>query len=258
MLKEDYYIAPTEIDLLVFNKLIPPDHYLRQLKAAIDFDSLRQLVADCYSPSMGRTAEDPVCLFKLCFLQFHYQLSDREVIATAQVNVAYRFFLGLSIDSPLPVPSLLTQFRARLGAERFGKIFDEILRQARQRGLVGDRLRLKDATHIIANIALPSTIRLPAQIRERLLEAALEFAPDQVAAHRKRVEEIRATTADVKDQQRLVARVSHLRELVDWADQLQASLEEDAGWEDQAEFLEALALAHKAKSTRRCAKSIRE
>ena len=47
MLKAEYYSAPTDIDLLVFEKLIPADHYLRRLKAAIDFEPLRALVADC-------------------------------------------------------------------------------------------------------------------------------------------------------------------------------------------------------------------
>ena len=60
MLKAEYYSAPTDIDRLVFEKLIPADHYLRRLKAAIDFEPLRALVADCYAAGMGAPAEDPV------------------------------------------------------------------------------------------------------------------------------------------------------------------------------------------------------
>ena len=81
MLKEDYYTEPTEIDTLVFETLVPPDHYLRRVKQLIDFARFRDLVADCYSPAMGRTAHDPVRMITLEFLQFHYTLSDREVIA---------------------------------------------------------------------------------------------------------------------------------------------------------------------------------
>jgi transposase len=172
MLKENYYTEPTEIDTLVFEKLVPPDHYLRRVKQLIDFARLRDLVADCYSPAMGRTAHDPVRMIKLAFLQFHYTLSDREVIATAQVNVAFRFFLDLSLESPLPVPSLLTQFRMRLGPERHQALFDQLVTQAREYGLVRDRLRLKDATHVLANIAVPSTLRLVAQTRQRLFDTA--------------------------------------------------------------------------------------
>jgi transposase len=257
MLKADYYLPPTAVDLLVFEKLIVPDHYLRLVKAAIDFEPLRQLVADCYAPQVGRGAEDPVRLLKLHFLEFHYDLSDREVIAAAQVNVAFRFFLDFSLESPLPVPSLLSQFRTRLGAERFTKVFNQILRQAREHGLVKDRLRLKDATHLIANIAVPATIQLVAQIRERLLAASRRLAPDEVAAHEARAAEVRQATADLKDEQRLLARVEHLREIVTWCEAWAARSAESAqqgvpllSEPGQAAFSEALALAHKVLQDR--------
>ena len=143
MLKAEYAVPPTEMDLVVFEKLIPAGHYLRRLKAAIDFEPCRALVADCYAAGMGAPAVDPVRLLKLSLLQFQYDLSDSQVLRHAQVNVAFRFFLDLSLDSPLPVPSLLSQFRTRLGVERFTQIFNEILRQARAQGLVKDRLRLR-------------------------------------------------------------------------------------------------------------------
>ena len=156
MLKSNYDVGLTPFDFLVFDKFVPADHYLRKLKAAIDFALLRPLVADCYSPDQGRGAIDPVFLFKLSLLQFHYDLSDEQVIRQAQANVAFRFFLDLPSQATLPEPSLLSQFRTRLGAERFKKAFQEILRQARGKGLVKDRLRLKDATHLLANIAVPA------------------------------------------------------------------------------------------------------
>lgn len=131
MLKAEYYTAPTAIDELVFEKLIPKDPYLRRLKAAIDFEPLRALVADCYASGVGAPAEDPVRMLKLSLLQFQYDLSDNQVLRQAQVNVAFRFFLDLSVESALPVSSLRSQFRTRLGTERFERVFNEILRQAR-------------------------------------------------------------------------------------------------------------------------------
>jgi transposase len=257
MLKAEYYSAPTEIDLLVFEKLIPADHYLRRLKVAIDFEPCRALVADCYAAGLGAPAEDPVRMLKLSLLQFHYDLSDSQVVRQAQVNVAFRFFLDLSIESALPVPSLLSQFRTRLGEEGFTGVFNEILRQARAQGLVKDRLRLKDATHLIANIAIPSTLRLVAQTRAQVLTAAECFAAPEVAAHRAQVEVVRAATADLSEEQRLLARVTHLRELVAWGEQWQQRLREAAERaqpvvrEEQAgAFTAALELAHKVLNDR--------
>jgi len=184
MLKSDYYIPPTELDLLVFEKLISPDHYLRQVKAVIDFEFVREEVKDSYSDTMGRRAIDPVLMFKLEYLQHHYDLSDREVIIEAQVNVAYRYFLDLSLDSSLPSASLLSQFRTRLGEERHQGLFDGIVAQGREYGLVKDRLRLKDATHVIANIAIPSTIQLVAQVREQLLKNLEGYTSQRVTSER--------------------------------------------------------------------------
>jgi transposase len=175
-LKDNYDLVLTAFDQLVFEKLVPSDHYLRRLKAVIDFSGLRAMVADCYSPDQGRGAIDPVRVLKLLLLQFHYGLSDEGVIQQAQVNVAFRFFLDLPLEASLPEPSLLSQFRTRLGQERFTQVFHEVLRQAREKGLVKDRLRLKDATHVLANIAVPATIRLVAQVRTRLLDSAECFA----------------------------------------------------------------------------------
>jgi transposase len=246
MLKSDYYIEPTELDLLIFEKLVPANHYLRQVKGIIDFEFVRSEVQDCYSETMGRSAMDPVLMFKLEFLEHQYNLSDREVIAAAQVNVAYRYFLDLSVSSPLPVPSLLSQFRTRLGAERHQGLFDGIVAQARQYGLVKDRLRLKDATHVIANIAIPSTIQLVAQVRDKLIDSLRPYAADEVEAAMAEVERIRRVTADLKDEERLLHRVEHLRQLVAWADEVQAQLAPiNSPDPNRVRFEAALATAHK-------------
>ena len=249
MLKKNYDQPPSEFDQQVFEKLVPADHYLRRIKAAVDFTRCRALVADCYSPNMGRGAIDPVRLIKLLLLQFHYGLSDDRVIAETQVNVAFRFFLDLSVEATLPEPSLLSQFRTRLGEERFALLFQEILAQARAAGLVKDRLRLKDATHIIANIAVPATIQLVAQIRTQLLDAAEVFAADEVAAHRQHAADLRQMTTDLKNEVRLLRRIEHLRELVVWSDQWCDRLANASPRlctpAQQEKFEEALKLAHK-------------
>lgn len=247
MLRADYYQEPTELDRLVFEKLVPGDHYLRRVRALVDFEFVRSEVADCYSAGMGRPAEDPVVMFKLVYLQMHYGLSDREVVRQAQVNVAYRYFLDLSLESQLPVYSLLSQFRSRLGVERFQRLFDQIVGQAREQGLVKDRLRLKDATHVIANMAVPSTLQLVAQVRNRLLVAAQPYAEARVAAEWQEVDRVRLATSDLPDGQRLLQRVEHLRRIVAWADQLSAQLGPPESDRDtvRLRFEAALALAHR-------------
>lgn len=247
MLKASYYEEPKAIDLIVFEKLIPEDHLLRQFKRMIEFEKFRDLVRDRYSAEMGRSAEDPVRMIKLEILQFLYGLSDREVLKQLQVNVAYRYFLDLSLDSELPTSGLLSQFRHRLGQERHQAVFEEVVQQARQKGLVKDHLRLKDATHVIANVAIPTTIQLVAQTRERLLRSAKPYGKERVATEEQRAQELRKITADLSDIERLMQRLEHLRKIVSWADEVQKSLGAPPEPVDpqRKRFDEMLAIAHR-------------
>ncbi len=252
MLRSSYEPKMSDQDHEIFATLVPADHYLRQVAAVVDFERYRPLMAERYHPNDGRPANDPVVLLKLCYLQTHYALSDRAIISQAQVNMAFRFFLALALSDDLPHPSLLTVFRGRLGSELYEQLFDGLVAQARQAGLVKDRLRLKDATHIIANIAIPSTIRLVAQTRERLLSASEPFAPEQVATARAEALAIRQATSDLVDDERLLQRVTHLRQIVAWADTLceELSAAPPEPRPVHAAFIDALSLAHKLLADR--------
>jgi transposase len=241
----------TDSDRALYEKVVPEEHFLRRLLQAIDFESFRPLLATAYSPDHGRPPLDPVVVLKLEMLARQYRLSDREVIAGARFHIAYRLFLGLSLDSPLPHHTSLTYFRQRLGPERLQQIFDALVGQARRLGLVKDRLRLKDATHIIANIAVPSTIRLVAEMRDRLLEALRPFAPERVTEEQQRAQAIHLGSEDAKDEERLLQRVIHLRGVLAWADEVPrqeifGQLDEQA----QKQLRSALTLAHKILADR--------
>jgi transposase len=247
MLGKIDFVPPTDLDREIFDATIPADHYLRRVKTLVDLERFRPLLVSCYSISLGRPAIEPLMLLKLEFLEFHYGLSDREVIEQCRVNMAYRFFLDLSLHSDLPDPSTLCHFRNRVGVETFQQVFQDLIAQARELGLVKDRLRLKDATHILANIALPSTLRLVAQTRTQLLEAARPLAPDRVAQEEAEAARVRTATADLPDQGRLLHRINHLRTIVAWVEELLKDGEPPASAGDLhwLRLREALDLAHK-------------
>jgi IS5 family transposase len=203
----------------MFLDVVPEDHFLRRLVQAVDFQQFRPILESAYR-GFGRPPLNCIFMLKLELLARHYRYSDREVIAAARFNIAYRLFLGISLKSPLPHHTLLTYFRQRLVADRLKEVFDNLVGQARRLGLVKDRLRLKDATHIIANIAVPSTIRLVAEVRDQLLEALRPFAAERVAAEEERAEAIRSGTEDAKDEERLLQRVTQLRAILAWADEV--------------------------------------
>jgi transposase len=219
----DALILLGDAERALYERLVPDDHFLRQLRRVVDFEAFRPLLTSAYSPDQGRRPLDPVILLKLEVLARQYRYSDREVMGAARFNIAYRLFLNLSLESPLPNHTLMTYFRNRLGPERLQQVFDRLVGQARRLGLVKDRLRLKDATHLIANIAVPSTIRLVAQTRDQLLDALRPLLPERVAEAEQEAEAIRVGSEDAKDEERLLRRVTHLRRVLLWADEVPAS-----------------------------------
>jgi transposase len=251
MLQPENLVPLSDSDRQLFTQLVPEDHFLRRLVQIVDFERFRPVLAAVYCQDDGRPPLDPVFMLKLEILARHYGLSDRELMKQAQVNVAYRLFLGRSCQSPLPHHTSMTYFRDRVGAERMQEIFHVVLGQARELGLVRDRLRLKDATHIIANIAVPSTIRLVAETRDQLLEAVRPFAADRADEETRRAEEIRLASDDLPDQERLLRRVAHLQAVLCWADTVphaEAFDAVDAG--SREKLRSALVLAHKVLADR--------
>jgi transposase len=243
------YLLPTELDERIFAATVPADHYLRRVAQVVDFSQCREVLAAAYCQGQGRPAVEPLLLMKLEFLEYHYNLSDRQVVGQARYNMAFRWFLGLSLDSPLPHHTLLTYFRKRLGWKKHQEVFDALVAQARAQGLVKDRLRLKDATHVIANIAIPSTIGLVSQTRQRLLTALRPWAAERVAEEEQQALVVRTATSDLANEERLLQRVVHLRSVVAWADTVLESPALVAATAAQQQPLrDALQTAHKLLS----------
>jgi transposase len=251
MLQAAVFVPLDPLERQLFTRLVPNSHFLRRLEQVVDFERFRPLLAAHYCADEGRPALDPVRMVKFELLSIHYRLSDRELMRQTQVNMAYRLFLDLGSDTALPHPTSMTYFRERVGAETLQTLFHDVLSQARDLGLVGDRLRLKDATHIIANIAIPSTIRLVAETRDHLLEAAKPFAAAQVACEEDRADTLAAGSEDLSDNERLLRRVVHLRTIVLWADELPKAAAFATGTAASQDNLRAaLALAHKVLADR--------
>ena len=210
----------SEFDHQVFEAFVPRDHHLRKALAAIPWDDFHEILAPYYSSNQGRPSEPPVLMLKLEYLRYHYNLSDRQVIERAGPDLAFRCFLQVDVNYLLPDPSSLCLFRGRLGQDGFRKVFRRVVGFARENGLVKDRLRLKDASHVIADIAIPTTLALVAQARDKLLAAAAPFEPVRIEGERVNVELLREANASRKAEERLLARVTHLREILAWADDL--------------------------------------
>jgi len=136
----------------IYDRIIPEGHFLKQLEKAIDFSFVNDLCRDAYNPDIGRPAYEPQMMFKMLFLQFLYDISDRRIEEEVNFNLVLKWFVGLTIDESPPDATSLTRFRERLSAERFASIFNQIVSLAREKGLISDRLSIVDSTHVKAKV----------------------------------------------------------------------------------------------------------
>ena len=83
------------IEMLRTDMLVPGEHLLRKIDAAVDFGRIYELVEDLYCEDNGRPNCDPVVLFKLVLIQHLSGIrSLRQTIRDAEVKVPYRWFPG--------------------------------------------------------------------------------------------------------------------------------------------------------------------
>lgn len=226
-------VIVSDEDQAVFDALVPFDHWVRRAETLIDFVALRAEAEPFYNREEGTPSIEPILLIKLVLIQFHDGHSDRKLWGHVQTDVAYRWFLGLGLGDHLPDTTTLNKFRARLGSQGFEKLFQNLIKQCRTHGLIRDRLRIKDATHVVADIAVAAGLELVSQARDRLLSCAEPFDSPQVAGDQVRLETIRKSTDGQNNDARLLARIDHLRDILFWTDKLAAPADQalSARWE---------------------------
>src|SRR4051794_26110942 len=166
--------------LASLDDLVPPTNFYRHLEATLDLTFVRDWVAGCYA-ERGRPSIDPVVFFKLQLIMFFEGIrSERQLIATASLNLAHRWYLGYHLDESLPDHSSLTKIRERYGLDVFRRFFDRVVQLCVDAGLVWGEELFFDATKVRANAALASVVpRLREVVDGHLVEL---FAPgDEVA-----------------------------------------------------------------------------
>ncbi len=179
----------TELEMVTIASLVPSDHLLRKIDAAIDFSFIRERVAHLYCPDNGRPALAPVVLFKMLFIGYLFGVrSERQLMREIQVNVAYRWFLGLRLTDKVADASTLSQNRRRRFADStiYQDIFDEIVLRAIQGGMVDGTVLYTDSTHLKANANKNKyDLAMVAKSRADYLDALDEAIDGDRAAHGK-------------------------------------------------------------------------
>lgn len=142
-----------QLQVFCMDDMVPRDHLLRIIDKAIDWNFIYDLVVDKYSSDNGRPSMDPVMLIKIPFIQYLYGIkSMRQTVKEIEVNVAYRWFLGLEMQDKVPHFSTFGKNYSRRfkDTDLFEQIFSHILMECYKFKLIDPTEVFVDATHVKA------------------------------------------------------------------------------------------------------------
>lgn len=153
MMTRDAAKSREQVEMFSLDQLVPEDHLVRKLENAIDWNFIYEVVEEKYSSETGRPSLDPVTLIKLPILQYMFGIrSMRQTVKEAEVNNAYRWFLGLELQDPVPHFSTFGKNYTRRfkDTDLFEEIFQRILKECFEAGLVDPSVIFVDSTHVKA------------------------------------------------------------------------------------------------------------
>src|ERR1700730_2966107 len=103
MLSKHNPVNRDQIEMIALDQLVPADHLVRKMEAALDFSFIYPFVESMYSNERGRPSIDPVVLIKMAFIQYTFGIrSMRKTIEEIETNLAYRWFLGFGFYDKVP------------------------------------------------------------------------------------------------------------------------------------------------------------
>jgi transposase len=142
---------------------VPDDHPIRAIAAVLDLSWVHAELAPFY-PNLGRPSIDPALMIRMLIIGYVFGIrSERALCRDVQVNLAYRWFCGLSIEDKVPDHSAFSRARHERFRESdmLRRIFERVVEACIAAGLVGGEGFAVDASLIVADAnkqrSLPGT-----------------------------------------------------------------------------------------------------
>src|SRR5262245_31749767 len=135
------------------DEAVPDDHPVRELAAVLDLSWVHSELAPFY-PQLGRPSIDPELMIRMLIVGYVFAIrSERALCREVQVNFAYRWFCGLSIEDKIPDHSAFSRARHERFREChvFRRIFERVVEACIAAGLVGGEGFAVDASLIVAD-----------------------------------------------------------------------------------------------------------
>src|SRR5882757_5106871 len=134
-------------------EVVPDDHQVRAIASVLDLSWVYGELSPHY-PALGRPSIDPVLMIRILILGYAFGLrSERLLCREVQVNLAYRWFCGLSIEDKIPDHSAFSRARHERfrDSDMFRRVFERVVGTCIAAGLVGGEGFAVDASLIVAD-----------------------------------------------------------------------------------------------------------
>ena len=135
------------------DEAVPNDHPVRAIAAVLDLSWVHSELAPYYS-QLGRPSIDPVLMIRMLIVGYVFAIrSERSLCRDVQVNLAYRWFCGLSIEDKIPDHSAFSRARNERFRDSgiFRRVFERVVEACIAAGLVGGEGFAVDASLIAAD-----------------------------------------------------------------------------------------------------------
>src|SRR5215472_6979849 len=132
---------------------IPDDHLVREVAAVLDLSWVHAELAAHY-PDNGRPSIDPELMIRMLIIGYVFAIrSERALCRDVQVNLAYRWFCGLSIEDNVPDHSTFSRARNERfrDSDIFRRVFEQVVETCIAAGFVGGEGFAVDASLIVAD-----------------------------------------------------------------------------------------------------------
>src|ERR1041384_5680532 len=136
------------------DKVVPPDHLVRQIDVVLDLSWVHKELAPYYSHT-GRPSIDPVLMIRMLLVGYVFAIrSERQLCSEVQVNLAYRWFCKLGIEDDIPDHSVFSRARHERFRESdaLRRVFEGVVARCIAAGLVGGEALSVDASLIKADV----------------------------------------------------------------------------------------------------------
>jgi transposase len=135
------------------DEVVPADHLVRQIAKVLDLSWVYAELEPFY-PKLGRPSIDPVLMIRMLVVGYAFAIrSERGLCREVQVNLAYRWFCGLSIEDKIPDHSAFSRARQERfrDSDIFRRVFERVVEACIAAGLVGGEGFAVDASLIVAD-----------------------------------------------------------------------------------------------------------